>query len=314
MKAKKNSCRFFLFVAVALLLSSCIAERFDDYGDNGKENNINVKFSVQMSETSSPATYAIAGIDENEVRTIDILAFREVSVSMQNPSGFAYAYKARGASITNVSSNKEFTATLFKAPAQQTFVILANVRDELAALGNITADTDKNELLGRLESRMTEEGKWNANTPFPMWSEVKRTIGDGSTRVTGGKFLRSVARVDVVLKTDAIGNFKLEEIYVYNSKSKGRIVPDPANMKSTAKVKAATEPEGDINTAWIDPYSAIHPHQYKKQITTIILTAKILFEYLTIQFRMRHLCEKLRISRTNILYNTVTIARISPIQ
>jgi len=78
-----------------------------------------------------------------------------------------------------------------------------------------------------------------------MWGEVKTTLTDATTAISGVGMLRSIARVDVVLDIQVLMDelFKLDEIYIYNSKNKGYIVPDPAHLESgVLKAKAATVP------------------------------------------------------------------------
>ncbi len=259
--------KFFWGLLLSVLsLTSCISDRFDDEtgGASGKDA-VQVKFALQMPNGNAAGTYAITEIDENEVTTIDVLAFIPVTANAEHPSGYAFAYKAQvsGASIVSkpgYSKNevKEFTVTLQKKTETQNFVLLANVRDQVDALGNISVGADKDELLKQLV--FANAGSWNANNgkadnaadktflPFPMWGEVSRVINDATTQITDGKLLRGIARLDVVLGDNVLSaaNFYLEKLYIYNSKNKARIVPDAANI-SSGKATAATPPTGSIN-------------------------------------------------------------------
>lgn len=251
-----------LFGTPVVLLCSCIQ---DDYSGsvNSSGKEIDVHVSLHMP-ASSPKTYAISEIDENLVQDIDVLAFK---ADATKASGWAFAYSAKGTSITDVTENntskakKQFSVKLVKSFDEQTFVVLANVREQLEALGGIAKGADKDELLARLV--YSNPGGWNANNdksdddpgkdfePFPMWGEAKETLTDATTQISGIYMVRSIARLDVVLSQDVIdsNNFTLDKIYVYNSKKEGRIVPDPVNLENLVKVKSATEPPGSINNA-----------------------------------------------------------------
>lgn len=257
----KTKLLFWLVLSTAIF-SSCSTED-ENYGDNatvtGKEIEVQVLFQMPAS---SPKTRAISEIDENLVEEIDVLAFEQDAAK---PSGWAFKYSAQGHTIKDAEgsnptkSKKQFTVKLLKNSTPQTFVILANVRSEVEGLGEIAGGADKDELLARLV--YSNAGSWNANNDkedndpakdfdsFPMWGEVTTTLTDAVSQITDVKLLRAIARFDVVLDQDVIdaNNFVLDEVYIYNSKSQGRIVPDPANLETTAKVKAATEPAGSIN-------------------------------------------------------------------
>lgn len=267
--------KIFLWLLLpALSLTSCLSDRFDDEpGGISVKDAIHVKFALQMPNGNPPATYAITEIDENEVKTIDVLAFVPVTVDAQHPSGYAFAYKAQvsGAGIIDKpgytkNEVKEFTVTLIKKAVMQNFVILANVRDQVDGLGDIAVGADKEELLKRLV--FANAGSWNANNgkaddapdktfmPFPMWGEVSQLVNDATTQITNGKLLRGIARLDVVLGDDVIsgGNFYLEEVHIYNSKNKGQIVPDAANITG-GRATAVTIPTGSINNVTPLPYT-----------------------------------------------------------
>lgn len=259
----KTKLLFWLILSTAIF-SSCISED-DVYGGSHSsstdENEIEVQVLFQMP-ASAPKTRAISAADENLVEQVDVLAFESDGTK---PSGWSFAYSAQGHTIEDIADGdpakpkKRFTVKLIKSSSPQTFVILANARAELAQLGAIGIGADKDALLARLTT--SGSGSWNANNDktdddpskdfdsFPMWGEVQETLTDAVTKITDVQLLRAIARFDVVLDAAVIaaGNFTLDEIYIYNSKNKGRLVPDPSNLETVAKVKAATEPTGNIN-------------------------------------------------------------------
>ncbi|NDV56914.1 BACON domain-containing protein [Bacteroides sp. 519] len=259
-----NKFRLFFYLLLPALLYSCVADEMHNKVDIVTDKGVEVYVSLQMPAASILTTRAISEIDENYIEDINVLAFKADNTK---DSGWAFAYSAVGTSISDVEEDnakkakKQFTVKLMKDSEQQTLVILANVNSQLEALGEIAEGTDKDELLAQLV--YSNNGKWNANndaaeddasktfTAFPMWGEVKETINDRITEISGVSLVRGVARFDLLLSQDIIDadNFTLNEVYVYNSKNQGRIVPDTDNLLNTAKVKAATVPAGNINNA-----------------------------------------------------------------
>ncbi len=263
----------YALMTIATLFTSCIANDQETDGGGITSKEALVKVTIEMP-SAAPKTYAMSEIDENHVETINVLAFIPDGTK---PSGWAYDYNAVGTSITDAGgtnqNQKQFTVKLIKSTSQQTFVFLANVKDEVDALGLgvINKGTDKDELLERLVSVTT--GKWNAKEggsttfkPFPMWGEASATINDATTKLTGISMLRSIARVDVILGDAVItaANFKLNEVYIYNSKNEGFIVPIPANI-SGGKATAASVPAGNINNTtplkYIIPVSMVNDYE-----------------------------------------------------
>lgn len=242
-----------------ILHTGCIAED-EPAGEKGDitGNEFPVKVTLQMPSASTPGTRAISEIDENRVENINVLAFK---ADESKPSGWKLAYRAQGTSIADQpgdnpgKARKRFVVNLIKdETGQQLLVMLANVHSQLERMGNIRMGMDKDELLGSLVfenatgwSTPAQEAGDDPFIPFPMWGEVSVRINDATTHIDGVNLLRGIARVDVLL-ADAVSDFVLDEVYVYNSKSKGRIVPDTACLDGgTSKVKSATVPTGVIN-------------------------------------------------------------------
>ncbi len=257
----RNYLKLMLFCLPVFLLAGCIADDDPVKGGTGStDREVPVRVTLQMPAASTPNTYAISAIDENYVADIDVLAFKPNA----DQTVWEFTYRVKGTSITDqtgsnpIRARKQFQVNLIADEANpQLLVVLANVRSQLDALGNIATGTAKDALLNSLV--FENASSWNANndkpddapektfTPFPMWGEVTTTVNDGTTQITGVNLLRSIARMDVLL-TDEVTDFTLDKIYVYNSKSKGRIVPATVNLDgSTTKVKAATVPTGSIN-------------------------------------------------------------------
>ncbi len=222
----------------------------DDSGGSGKvtgSEDISVTFTVRMpAQTSSSSTYAMDDDAENYVETIDVLAFK------QEADGKEYfLYHAKGTSINQNaggSNLKEFTVNLIKKNFPQRFVVIINARAQLEALGEIQTTGVKEEVLERL--LVKNVNAWDATSneqfkPFPMWGEtdVLETINDATTELSDViKVLRMVARIDVLIDSDAEGDFKLETVALYNRKTRGHVVPSTDNDKWDASNKKAIKP------------------------------------------------------------------------
>ncbi len=267
-KQIKTFCRPLCLIGTgAAILTSCIADNNWENGDrNTTDQETPVKITLQMPSASAPGTYAISAIDENCVDNIYVLAFKRVPVDEAHPSGWGYVYSSEGTSIIDKAGEnpdkafKQFTVTLIKdKDNEQTLVLLANVRSQFEELGVIGPGSDKDKLLARLLYQNAD--KWNANNdgnnpddvnrfrPFPMWGETHVTINDATTQIGEVKLIRSIARINVAVADD-VNNFKLNEIYIYNSKNTGKVVPDPKNLvDGEFRVNAPTIPAGSINNA-----------------------------------------------------------------
>ena len=228
---------FFYILPLLLVLIGCR----DDYeeGDHfpvSKEGKVQVPFSISMP-AQLPKTYALDENDENEVRSIDILAFKVNG----NAETFAYRAQADQGSIVDdgVNNKKKFVVTLFKDGSQTyRFVALANAKDELdnTFAGGITVGTSKDAIMQQLQ--LTGINKWNVNNgtagylPIPMWGETPNSIiiQDNAT-ITDLKLLRMVAKINVKVDPSISENtFALSSVSLYNYYSAGRIVPDAVNL------------------------------------------------------------------------------------
>jgi hypothetical protein len=204
-------------------------------GCTGDETPVPTPDPVQEKETitlyfrdaAKPATRALNDSLESVVRTIDVLAFKLSYTQLQ----YAYHVSVDEADIHNAAgdlSKKEFRITVDKDNEKYQYVILANARAEIAAYlktGNHTGEL-KSAFLPNIVSENTSLWDVEVSTfrPIPMWGESE---GEKTVEQLDGneiKLYRSLARVDVKITTS---QFALEEIYVYNRPSRGRLVPEP---------------------------------------------------------------------------------------
>lgn len=229
-------------ILIAMYLSACINEGIEPVTTgNGSEVEVSLHVSMPIDEIPipNPETRSLTGIQENMIQSIDVLSFR---INPDNTEDFVY-YTA-GKLLSGAGTSKQtFLAKVKITPYKQRFVVITNARDEVMKLiGSVEwAKTPKDGMLKMLEfTNRASDHKWNVSDParyipFPMWGEMQipQVITPSSTSIDGIPMLRMVAKIDVVIaESDAVSgknprdNFKLTEVYLYNTKDKGHIVPD----------------------------------------------------------------------------------------
>ncbi len=248
-----------LLIGLLAVLVSCHREEPEDTGFIAdKVETAHIKFFLQLPQ-GAVSTYAVSDIDENAIAAIDILAFKE-SVDPAHAGEYGYAYHVRvpssGINADADPSIKVFETTLQKTAVQQKLVFLANAGAQVDALGTIAEGTPKDTVINKLVYSST--GAWSAKngnqdfTPFPMWGEVNATLNTQQSSISDIRMTRGLSRVDVVIAENLknSGSFTLKEVNVYNSKTRGRVVPSPENYDEVAgKVMAVSLPAGDINNS-----------------------------------------------------------------
>ncbi len=260
-----------LFV-LSILVSSCLTEDRIDIDNDGHQY---ITFTVSTPYTSAP-TYALSENSENAVETVDVLAFR-----VEGADEF-YTYRSSGTEIQDdaQSDKKTFKVSLRKdEDIYYRFVVIANGKDELDALST-TQNATKNQLLAHLLSKNGSD-RWNSTSDadfkaIPMWGETATTmkITDATTRISGVTLLRSLVSIDVAILGSTVQNkFKLNEVYLYNRKTRGRIVPihshfDANDIKVTA-ASIPTDNSSDPLTIWDGlRYTTSDPTGLRKTIYT----------------------------------------------
>lgn len=136
-----------------------------------------------------------------------------------------------------------------------------------------TIGTEKNALLKQLV--FENAGSWKVTsstdfTPFPMWGETTPLqIKNETKTISGINLLRAIARVDIVLGEEAQKNFKLTDVYIYNTKTRGYVVPSPENIDATGKATKAQVPPATPTLPHND-YDPVKPNDkaLKYEITT----------------------------------------------
>lgn len=229
-----------LYLLSLLLLAgiqwSCLDDR-DDYGSSGSSGQRTVTFSVRVPGTSAPSTYALDAADENEVKTIEVLLFK-------NGNYYHIAYS--NTITTNPSDSRIKTFSVQIPEGTYDMVILANARKSVAdILSGVTINDSKNSVVSRL--LLTNTGKWNSNPSsgdyiaIPMWGEITSLTVNASTPANNPvTLLRMLSKIDVALTTtDASSKFKLQSVRLYNYNNRGKVAPDASNWSSAQNTVTA---------------------------------------------------------------------------
>jgi hypothetical protein len=243
---RKLASIWFLLVA-SCVLSSCVQE---EIGPNNSSQEEGIEKDIAISVTipaavQQPALRSIGNTEERAINTINILAFR-----VGDDGKEYYDYYAK---VKKGANDSSFIVTVQEKANQQRFVIITNAGTKVTDLVNSGnwKGTEKNDLLSGLTVELCD--KWNTvsasnYTAFPMWGESgKITIASTTVSVPKISLLRMIAKINVQLDESVsglTGKFKLKSVRLYNTNTKGAIVPsvDPA----TGHVKTPTIP---LNTA-----------------------------------------------------------------
>lgn len=241
-----------------------------------KGNTKSVDFKLQLpGHTEAIHTYAISENEENAIKTVDVLAFKVTNKGQANESEtFAYRVAGAGVSTPNAanSAGKSFKAGLkIDNDNYYRFVVLANVREQLNGV-TINEGERKEAVMAKLVFRKT--GQWNATSAvsydaFPMWGETEPAMVTGNTTALNSiALLRSLARIDVVLKETVLSNFQISSVSLVNSYAEGLITPLSANYNGNAVTAESVPPAAQRNT---DPvtYTVASPgHSLQQEIYT----------------------------------------------
>ncbi|MDR1357433.1 MAG: BACON domain-containing protein [Tannerellaceae bacterium] len=215
----------FISLLTSLFFSCVDDERITEYVKPTEPAAMDksVVLTMQIPGTYTPVTYAYSENDENEVRTVDVLAFKVDSAG--NESYFKHI------TVPSLSQdNGNVKMIRFRLELVDTrLIVLANVRnlftqeleDQLltdAAMGGMT----KEKIMQRFVFEMNEPFGVKQE-PFPMYGEsgVLRSSEDTAGDI---KMIRSITRIDVVnsILDDKV---TIDSVYLFNAKNKGFVAP-----------------------------------------------------------------------------------------
>lgn len=215
-----------LFAVLVLVLTGCTEEQFTP-----AENQSSVSVVLAIPGAGIPSARLAArlaslrsmdGLPENEVTEVDLLVFQGTG----NPQ---FTYRKRLTQITNANDNGKYTAT-FKTELNPgdnyNILIIANasgIINNLITNGQINTGDTKTSVLEKLE--YSETNKWPVSgeyRPIPMVGETGPIMIKGGITISGIEMVRMLSRIDVKINT---ADFTLQNIYLYNYNTKGRISP-----------------------------------------------------------------------------------------
>lgn len=209
--------------------------------------------TIKLRLPGEPYSYTLTDPDENDIRELDVLVFRE------GGDGKEYYMSSSAVSpgaITTDGSDpsgrtKSCTVEVpVNGSFRQRLVFVANAH---AAVADAVAASLKETVLAGIVFKM--DGNWPAEnsatfTPFPMWGESSLTaLTEESNSIDRVYMMRMVARVDMNVHTDLQSDFKLHEVYLYNRYEAGRAVPAPGVLTGSGanlRVNASSVPSGTV--------------------------------------------------------------------
>jgi hypothetical protein len=207
----------------------------------------NVVLTMQIPGTYLPVTHAYSEIDENEIRTVDILNFRV------DASGNEYYYEhIRIPNIAQDHGNiKKIQFRLGLVDSR--LLVLANVRklftkemEEQLQTDSIAGNVTKEKVMQRFVFDM-EKPFGEEKEPFPMYGE-SGILRSSDTTVEGIKMTRSVTRIDIV-NSIADDKVRIDSVYLLHTKNKGFVAPgfdEKGEILGTANVPGDAQPNKNV--------------------------------------------------------------------
>ena len=259
MMNSKNNFLTLFYIGILLCICSC---KKDQLLPNTPPTVVDgaVEFNVQLPGLHKViSTYSITDKEENNIQSIDVLAFMVNNRGLANESE-TFAFRTTGYSISTPNaadpSRKRFKIRLEKDTVNRyRFVVLANVRRMLDAT-TIAANETKANLMARLVYEHTGAIYDSA----PMWGETAQLMLGNTANAINITLLRNLARIDVNLVGTALSDFAINSISLLNSPSSGLIAPVPTNYSATAsQVTAASLPPSRMFNSQFVTYNVPSP-------------------------------------------------------
>ena len=227
-------------ITAMLLLAGCAQEHLVTTPSVPSKE---VLFHINIPNKSAPSARALGDIDENEVKTIEMLLFDPVSKEVVYNPVFA----------NDVTSDPDgdggFRKKSFSVRLPQgTFdvMVFANARAAFGRIGIAPGDPQE-AILADLRASMPANG-WASDPAMspqgyliPMWGmKEKVSVGEGGA-ITGIYLHRMLSRIDINVMGSAgeTGDFKIKEIKLYNVQKEGRIAPAMANWNQGGQINGS---------------------------------------------------------------------------
>ena len=227
-------------IMVMLALAGCTKEHLIT---STSTQNKEVLFHINIPAKSNPGARALGEIDENEVKTVEILLFDPVTKEVAYNPVFA----------NEITSDPDGDGTFRKKSfsvrlPEGTFevMVFANAR---AAFGRVvvTPGDPQEVTLSRLKVSMPTNG-WSSDPSvspneylIPMWG-LKENVLVGEGRSISGIYLhRMLSRIDLNVTGDEheTGDFKIKDIKLYNVQKEGRLSPVMANWNHNGQINGS---------------------------------------------------------------------------
>lgn len=240
-----------LLVALLLGLTGCLESPKEEDIPN-KKDGAEVMFSINLPGKAAPATRALSELEENEVRTVEILLFDAQTKELAHTPIYA-----NNISETESITQKTFAVRIPKGTYE--IMLFANSRNIFAEAPLVEGEGQET-TLAKLTVDMPSMG-WCADESrgdeylIPMWGVIKDVVTvSGDMSISGVYLHRMVSRIDVIVtdKAESEGNFELTDIKLYNVQSKGRVAPMMDNWSRDGVINEGTPKEQRVGKA-IDP-------------------------------------------------------------
>jgi len=199
--------------------------------------------TLQIPFASMPGTRALTPADENNIESVNVIAFRKVS------GVDYYYYQSSTSQLQGTGTQRTCKFWAMASTDQQQFVVFANAENIIRNLP-LDSTMTREQVLDLIE--MNYASTWNSATgsydPLPMWGQTGfRTITDKTSARTDITLIRSLARIDVNVAS-AVQNFTLNRVHLYNTSRNGRLAPEDSKWNGTAnRVTGITQPVSGWN-------------------------------------------------------------------
>lgn len=218
-----------------LLFASCSQEDLM----KGNDNDVVAKIRLELTDMQLPAVTKAVSTDENRINDLWLYMF--------NQSG-ELIYQVVGSVGTDGGTAKAVTANLKATQEPVTLMALANVSSITHEFALNTSKADV------LKSLVFDVPSQEGSVSIPMWGEVDLPEGlytdDTPIAIP---MTRSLACVEVLVDTDLVINFDLEEVYLVGTYDKGFIAPiksDGTLQKGTISIPSGAKGERVLSEAF----------------------------------------------------------------
>lgn len=232
---KYTNVKRLISAGMGLMIVLFVACSKDEVIPDKNSEEITFRFSAKLPDISQEMkTYAMAEDDENWLEDVDVLVFIADDDDSDNDM-FSYRTVGRIISPSINSGIAQIEVDLWKTDLKTRIVVIANAHEQLNTYG-----IQPGELKRTLQNELVYEyeGEWKANLagppyefdPLPMWGEYTAADGindDFKSTGFGIVMQRSLARVDL---TNTAATFELREVFVFNSKTSGLVIPSSSSF------------------------------------------------------------------------------------